>query len=102
MKEILKKSGKCIPITIDDEVRSKIKSFSVMLENMKEDYGVESKQAKTIDIILTKLTPYDRNILLAFYEYDESPTALGKLLGVSPSVILSKIKVIKKTIKEQL
>lgn len=103
MSETFKKDkGKSIPYTIDDSVRARIKSFSDMLVNMKEDYGEDSKQAKTIDIILTKLDAYDRNIIIAFFEYEQSPTALGRLLGVSPSVIISRITKIKKTIQSYL
>lgn len=103
MEETIRKDkGKYIPYTIDDSVRSRIKSFSEMLLNLKEDYGPDSKQSRAIDVILNELDNYDRNIIIAFFEYNQSPTILGKLLGVSPAVILSRITKIKKTIKEKL
>lgn len=103
MKETFRKErGKFIPYTIDDTVRSRIKSFSEMLVNMKEDYGPDSKQTRAIDVILNELDSYDRNIILAYYEYGESPSVLGRLLGVSPVVVLSRVKTIKNTIREKL
>ena len=103
MSETIKKNkGKCIPLVIDDEVRARIKSFTNMLENMIEDYGMDSPQAKTINIILHKLDAYDRNFIIAYYEYGESPSDLGKMFGVSPSVIVARVKRIKKTIKSWL
>lgn len=103
MDEIMKKpKGKCIPYVINDEVRKRIRSFSEMLAEMKNDYGSMSEQARTIDIILNELDAFDRNFIIAYYEYGESPSILGKLFGVSPAVILSRVKKIIKTIQEKL
>lgn len=103
MNETLRKpKGKCIPIVINDEVRTRIKSFTNMLENMSEDYGQDSPQAKSIDVILHKIDSYDRNFIVAYYEYGESPSDLGRMFGVSPSVIVARVKRIKKTIQSYL
>ena len=103
MEEIMtKQRGKYIPYKINDEVRKRIKSFSEMLVNMKEDYGPDSKQTKIINIILNDLDAFDRNFIIAYYEYGESPSVLSKLFGVSPVVILSRVRTITKTIREKL
>ena len=61
-----KQKGKFVPYKINDEVRKRIKSFSEMLVNMKEDYGPDSKQTKTINIILNDLDAFDRNFIIAY------------------------------------
>jgi hypothetical protein len=99
----LTKTGKCIPITINDDVRQQIESFKIRLEQMASQPDETSEyDAETIRIILNDLCDYDRNILIAYYGVaDCSPTALGKLLGVSCMVITNKIRKLKeKIIKE--
>lgn len=102
METFKKDKGKSIPYSIDDNVRRRIKSFANVLKDMQDELPSTSPQHKAIDVILNQLDAYDRNIIIAFYEYGESPTALGKLLGVSPSVIISRIKKINQTIKSRV
>lgn len=102
METFKKDKGKSIPYSIDDNVRRRIKSFANVLKDMQEELPSTSPKHKAIDVILNQLDAYDRNIIIAFYEYGESPTALGKLLGVSPSVIISRIKKINQTIKSRI
>ena len=102
METFKKDKGKSIPYSIDDNVRGRIQSCAGVLKDMQDELPPTSPQHKAIDIILNQLDAYDRNIIIAFYEYDESPTTLGKLLGVSPSVIVARIKRINQTIKKSL
>ena len=95
-----RKKGKCVPITITDDVRKQIESFRYRLEQMANQPDETSEfDVETIRIILNELCDYDRNILLAYFGVANcSPSALGQLLGVSGSVITYKIKKLKEKI----
>lgn len=102
MTEIYKKDGKCLPITIDSTIRSKIDSFRTRLIQMAEQPDETSAfDVTTIDIILNKLDDYDRNLLIAYYAVaDCSPTKLGNALGIDRTLIHRKITKIINDIKK--
>lgn len=96
------KKGKCSPITIDSQVRSKIDSFKNRLMQMAEQPDETSAfDVNSIDIILNRLDDYDRNLLLAYYAVAEcSPTKLGMLIGIDKTIVSHRISnLIKKITK---
>ena len=97
-----KPKGKCVPYTIDSTVRNRIKSFRKILQDL-VDYGEATpRQAAAIDVVLNKLDDYDSNLILAYFEYGNQPSVLSQMLGVSQSVIVTKVKKIKKKILEHV
>lgn len=103
MTETFTKKGKCRPITIDSQVRSKIESFKNRLLQMAEQPDETSAfDARSIDIIINKLDDYDRNLLIAYYAVaDCSPTRLGDLIGIDKTMVSQKIKKIINNIKKE-
>lgn len=104
--DIIKKPhGKSNAIIINDEVRRLVKSFKHRLREMADspDNEVREIDKLSIDVILNDLDEFDQNILIAFYAVANcSPSALGKLLGVKPTVITSRIKKIQKYVHNRV
>lgn len=97
---IRKNRGKSKPIRIDSSVQNKVRKFKIRLQEMSDNNEVRLIDNKVISYILNNLDDYDANILIAYYDIAEcSPTALGKMMGVSASVITSRIKKIIKKIQ---
>ena len=63
------------------------------------DDDILPKYKRIIYFILNELEPYERNILLAYYEWDNEA---AKLLGITTSVLGSWVKKINKKIKDRL
>ena len=98
MKKIYRDKGKGKPLTINRDVQSKIQSFQNHLSEMIDD-DIIPQHKRIILFILNDLEPYERNILLAYYEWDNSA---AKMLGITTSVLGSWVKKINKKIKDKL
>lgn len=98
MQKIYRDKGKGKPLTINKEVQSKIQSFQNHLSEMLDD-DILLQHKRIISFILNELEPYERNILLAYYEWDNEA---AKLLGITTSVLGSWVKKINKKIKDRL
>ena len=94
MIETLRMSkGKSKPITINNEVRAKIESFK---DRLYDESRVDSSTTKAISFILNELEPYECNILLAYYEWGNDA---ARMLGITPMILLSKVRKILYKIK---
>lgn len=102
--DILKKSrGKSVAIKIDDDIRAQIKAFKDRLIEMSEYDELRDIDIKTIQFIINELDEYDRNILIAFYAVaDQSPSKLGRMLGVSPNNIIYQLKKIQTYVRNRI
>ena len=98
MQKIYRDKGKGKPLTINKEVQSKIQSFQNHLSEMLDD-DILPQYKRIIYFILNELEPYERNILLAYYEWDNEA---AKLLGITTSVLGGWVKKINKKIKDRL
>ena len=98
MKKIYRDKGKGKPLTINRDVQSKIQSFQNHLSDMLND-DIHPQHKRIIRFILNNLEPYERNILIAYYEWDNEA---AKMLGITTSVLGSWIKKINKKIKDRL
>lgn len=90
MTSYKKPNGKSVSYTINEETRAKIRHMKESIQMNAED----NPHYKALNDKLNTLDEYDRNLLLAYFAFDKLAD-LSKTLGVSPSVILSKIKKIK-------
>lgn len=98
---IKKARGKSIPIRITEDTRKRVRSFRNRLQEMSDNDEVRDIDKKTISYILSELDDYELNILFAYYDISNcSPTILGKILGVSSSVITNKLKKIHEKIRK--
>lgn len=79
-------------ITIDAQTQKKIQSFKDRLLQMSENDEVSETHKKVIDFIFNKLDPCSVNILIAYYEFGQSPSTVAKYLGVPPYIVASRIK----------
>ena len=79
-------------ITIDAQTQKKIQSFKDRLIQMSENDEVSETHKRVIDFIFNKLDPSEVNILIAYYEFGQSPSAVAKYLGARPYTIASRIK----------
>lgn len=98
MQKIYRDKGKGKPLIINKEVQSKIQSFQNHLSEMLDD-DILPQHKQIIQFILNDLEPYERNILLAYYEWNNEA---AKLLGITTSVLGSWVKKINKKIKDRL
>lgn len=98
MQKIYRDKGKGKPLIINRDVQSKIQSFQNHLSEMLKD-DIIPQHKRIIRFILNDLEPYERNILLAYYEWDNSA---AKMLGITTSVLGSWVKKINKKIKDRL
>lgn len=98
MDIIKKRSGKCQPIIIDDNLKYQIKSFKNRLLEMRKYEEVPLREQLIIDSIFNDLDEYDRNILIAA-QIVTSKTSLGRLLGTTHSVVYSRINKINQLLK---
>ena len=98
MQKIYRDKGKGKPLIINRDVQSKIQSFQNHLSEMLKD-DIHPQHKRIIRFILNNLEPYERNILLAYYEWDNNA---AKMLGITTSVLGSWIKKINKKIKDRL
>lgn len=98
MKKIYRDKGKGKPLTINRDVQSKIQSFQNHLSEMLND-DIHPQHKRVIRFILKDLEPYERNILIAYYEWDNEA---AKMLGITTSVLGSWVKKINKKIKDRL
>jgi len=98
-----KPKGKSAPITINADVRRQIKSFTEGLSMWLDDPTVDEQSKEAIDYILNKLDTYDKNILLAYYAFEsEGPCHLARLLGISPSIAVTRVKKIQQKIHDHI
>lgn len=98
---ILKKSsGKCAPIRIDHTVQQRVKNFSSRLFEMAVNGELTPDQIKAVDAILYKLDAYDSNLIIAYFDYDQSPSTIAKMMGTTSAVIVAKIKKIQERIND--
>lgn len=101
--ELKKEKGKSFPLRIDTNLQLRIKSFKDRLKEMCDYDEVSPTHQHIIKYILNDLDEYDRNLLIAFYDYAEcSPTKLAKLFAVDASNINSRIKKIQTKCKQSL
>lgn len=98
MQKIYRDKGKGKPLIINRDVQSKIQSFQNHLSEMLGD-DIHPQHKRIIRFILNNLEPYERNILLAYYEWDNEA---AKMLGITTSVLGSWVKKINKKIKDRL
>jgi hypothetical protein len=101
---VLKKpNGKSKAIIIDYQTQSIIKSFKERYrELLNTDDEIRPIDKITISVVLNELDEFDQNILIAFYALaDSSPTKLGKVMGVAPSVITNRINKIIKYVRNR-
>ena len=90
--QLKKDKGKFVPITIDRNLQRRIKSFKDRLTQMVENDEISNSEKEGIYYILNELDTYDLNLLIAYFEYNCSPSPVAKVLGVQPSVVSSRIK----------
>ena len=97
--DIIKKSkGKSSTIIIDDQVRKEIKSVKKRYEELLDTNDeIRDIDKISISVILNELDEFDQNILISYFTIaNSSPSILAKMLGVSSSVITSRVnKIIK-------
>jgi len=98
MQTIYRDKGKGKPLIINKEVQSKIQSFQNHLSEMLDD-DILPQHKQIIHFILNELEPYERNILLAYYEWNNEA---ARMLGITTSVLGSWVKKINKKIKDRL
>ena len=98
MQKIYRDKGKGKPLIINRDVQSKIQSFQNHLSEMLKD-DIHPQHKRIIRFILNNLEPYERNILIAYYEWDNEA---AKMLGITTSVLGSWVKKINKKIKDRL
>lgn len=98
MQKIYRDKGKGKPLIINRDVQSKIQSFQNHLSEMLAD-DIHPQHKRIIRFILNNLEPYERNILIAYYEWDNEA---AKMLGITTSVLGSWVRKINKKIKDRL
>lgn len=97
------KKGKSAPINITPEVQRHLKRYKIRLQEMADNDNLSESEIKVIDIVLHKLSLYEKNFICAYFDLaDCRATKLGKIFGISPSVVQSRIKKIIKKIKSKL
>ena len=87
MESFKKPTGKSVTYTITEDTRK-------MLQHMRESININAEDNPYYQQLKSKLDsldPYDQNLLLAYFAFDRL-SDLSKTLGVSSSVILTKIK----------
>lgn len=103
LKNMVKDKGKFIPYTITPDIQKRISSFKKRLKEMDKNDEVSTQHSKIIKYLFNRLDEYDLNLLIAYYEIaNQSPSALAKILNISPSVINSRIKKIISQCKQSL
>lgn len=101
--DIIKKlKGKSKAIIIDDDIRSQIKDFKNHLIYLCENDEVRPIDKISTDVVLNMLDEYDTNILILYYICDCSPSLVGRVFRIEPSIISKRITKILKYVRTQV
>lgn len=101
MTYLKKDKGKSVPIKITSDLQRSIISFKKRLIEMSENGEVRDIDHKVIRRIINELDDYDANILIAYFDIAEcSCSKLAKILGVTPSIVHTRIKNILNRLKQ--
>ena len=84
-----------------DNIRKQAKLTYLENDEIFEGYG-DFEESAVIRILLEKLPPNNRRVLLLKYKMSLNSSEIGKILGISPSTVRSRLSASLKILKNRL